>query len=193
MAKRTNSPWSKTYKEGLSTTAVNDHVNIDQTVAGTITTGVIDVATGQWKGITVTDDSFTIDATHEAIPNGASVLSPQAEPDYIDMTDFDHVQIAIKPSRGGNYAITAVMGPNHNMYTNLTPVNPAVLLRGNSGDATPNDMENLFSDGAESLTADVWNIFMIRTTLANQKLLQFKLTNNSGGESDIQFAYLRVA
>ena len=78
-------------------------------------------------------------------------------------------------------------------YTNLTPVNPAVLLRGNSGDATPNDMENLFSDGAESLTADVWNIFMIRTTLANQKLLQFKLTNNSGGESAIQFAYLRVA
>lgn len=193
MAKRTNSPWSKTYKEGLSTTAVNDHVNIDQTVAGTITTGVIDVATGQWKGITVTDDSFTIDATHEAIPNGASVLSPQAEPDYIDMTDFDHVQIAIKPTNGGNYAIQAVMGPNHNMYTNLTPVNPAVLLRGNSGDATPNDMENLFSDGAESLTADVWNIFMIRTTLANQKLLQFKLTNNSGGESDIQFAYLRVA
>ena len=193
MAKRTNSPWSKTYKEGLSTTAVNDHVNIDQTVAGTITTGVIDVATGQWKGITVTDDSFTIDATHEAIPNGASVLSPQAEPDYIDMTDFDHVQIAIKPTNGGNYAIQAVMGPNHNMYTNLTPVNPAVLLRGNSGDATPNDMENLFSDGAASLTADVWNIFMIRTTLANQKLLQFKLTNNSGGESDIQFAYLRVA
>jgi len=193
LAKRTNSPWSKTYKEGLSTTAVNDHVNIDQTVAGTITTGVIDVATGQWKGITVTDDSFTIDATHEAIPNGASVLSPQAEPDYIDMTDFDHVQIAIKPTNGGNYAIQAVMGPNHNMYTNLTPVNPAVLLRGNSGDATPNDMENLFSDGAESLTADVWNIFMIRTTLANQKLLQFKLTNNSGGESDIQFAYLRVA
>jgi len=48
-------------------------------------------------------------------------------------------------------------------------------------------------DNAESLTADVWNIFYICGRLAYQKLLQFKITNNSGGESDIQFAYLRVA
>ena len=190
MARRSNSPWSKTYKEGLPTTAVDDHVNIDRTVAGTITTGVIDSLTGQWKGITVSDDNFTIDATHEATPNGATVLCPQATPQYIDMTGFCDIAIAIKPSNGGNVAITAVMGPADNYYSNLTPVNPASQLRGTS--SGQNDMNPLFNDSAESLTVDVWNIFILQERLANQKLLQFSLTNNSGGESDIQFAYMRL-
>jgi len=50
----------------------------------------------------------------------------------------------------------------------------------------------LFLDSAEALTANVWNIFMIKRSLSNQKLLQFKVTNDSGGNSDIDFAYLRV-
>ena len=192
MARRTNSPWSKTYKEGLPTTAVDDHVNIDNTVIGAITTGVIDSATGQWKGITVSDDNFTVDATHEAVPNTGVVLSPQATPDYIDMTGFNDLFIAIKPTNGGSVAISAVMGPAHNYYANLTPVNPASSLRGNiSNEMDQPTLTDLISDTAETLTADVWNIYVI-TRLANQKLLQFKITNNSGGESDIQFAYLRM-
>jgi len=192
LARRTNSPWSKTYKEGLPTTAVDDHVNIDNTVIGAITTGVIDSATGQWKGITVSDDNFTVDATHEAVPNTGVVLSPQATPDYIDMTGFNDLFIAIKPTNGGSVAISAVMGPAHNYYANLTPVNPASSLRGNiSNEMDQPTLTDLISDTAETLTADVWNIYVI-TRLANQKLLQFKITNNSGGESDIQFAYLRM-
>ena len=192
MARRANSPWSKTYKEGLPTTAVDDHVNIDNTVIGAITTGVIDSATGQWKGITVSDDNFTVDATHEAVPNTGVVLSPQATPDYIDMTGFNDLFIAIKPTNGGSVAISAVMGPAHNYYANLTPVNPASSLRGNiSNEMDQPTLTDLISDTAETLTADVWNIYVI-TRLANQKLLQFKITNNSGGESDIQFAYLRM-
>ena len=192
MARRTNSPWSKTYKEGLPTTAVDDHVNIDRTVAGTITTGVIDSATGQWKGITVSDDAFTIDATHEAVPNTGEVLSPQSTPQYIDMTGFNDLQIAILPTNGGACKVEAVMGPADNMYSNLTPVNPASLLRGNNTGVTPTQMDNILIDAAETLVADVWNIFMIKQSLRNQKLLQFKITNNSGGESNIKFAYLRV-
>ena len=192
MARRANSPWSKTYKEGLPTTAVDDHVNIDNTVIGAITTGVIDSATGQWKGITVSDDNFTVDATHEAVPNTGVVLSPQATPDYIDMTGFNDLFIAIKPTNGGSVAISAVMGPAHNYYANLTPVNPASSLRGNiSNEMDQPTLTDLISDTVETLTADVWNIYVI-TRLANQKLLQFKITNNSGGESDIQFAYLRM-
>lgn len=191
MARRTNSPWSKTYKEGLPTTAVDDHVNIDRTVVGAITTGVIDSATGQWKGITVTDDAFTIDATHEAVPNSGEVLSPQATPQYIDMTGFNDLQIAIKPSNGGAFAMEAVMGPADNMYTNLTPVNAAAILRGNEK-MDSKGFDNMLGDASETMTADVWNIFFIRNVLQNVKLLQFKITNGSGGESDIQFAYLRV-
>ena len=193
MARRTNSPWSKTYKEGLPTTAVDDHVNIDREVSGTITTGVIDSATGQWKGITVTDDAFTIDAIHEAVPNTGEVLSPQATPDYIDLTGYRGLFIALKPSNAGNYKIEAVMGPATNYFTNLTPVNAGTVLKGNVDDVdSVGGIYNLFVDDAESLTADVWNIFPISSRLQNQKLLQFKITNNSGDASNIEFAYLRL-
>ena len=192
MARRTNSPWSKTYKEGLPTTAVNDHVNIDQTVAGTITTGVIDSATGQWKGITVTDDAFLIDATHEATPDSAAVLVPQATPDYIDTTGYQDLTIALKVSNAGTYSIVAVMGPATNYYANLTPVDSGITLKGAfRSTATQDDFEALVFD-SETMAADVWNIVQIQGRVANQKLLQFKITNSSGGESDIQFAYLRV-
>jgi hypothetical protein len=190
--RRSNSPWGSSYKEGLPSTAVNDTVDIDQNVRATISTGVIDVATGQWEGNRLSDKQFTIDATHEAVANGAVVLSPQAQPDFIDMTGYNNLFIAIKPSNGGNCAIQAVMGPVTNMYANLTPVNAAAPLLGNLPQSSPSDFTNLFVDSVESMTVDVWNIFNISNVLRNWKLLQFKITNNSGGPSNIDFAYLRV-
>ena len=190
--RKSNSPWGSAYKEGLPSTTVNDRIEVDEILYPSVNTGNIDVKTGQWEGITLSDQNFTIDATHESVANGATVLSPQATPDYIDMTGFNQVQIAIKPTNGGNFAIEAVMGPNSNTYANLAPVNPAVTLYGNVGQNNPQDFTLLFSEDAQALTADLWNIFTITNNLSNQKLLQFKITNNSGGVSDITFAYLRV-
>ena len=42
------------------------------------------------------------------------------------------------------------------------------------------------------MTADVWNIFNLQGVVANQKNLQFDITNSSGGNSNIEFAYMRV-
>jgi len=195
--RKSNSPWGSSYKEGLPSTAVNDTVDIDQNVRATISTGVIDVATGQWEGNRLSDKQFTIDATHDAVANGAAVLSPQAQPDRIDMTGYNQLFIAIKPSNGGACAIQAVMGPTTNYFANLTPVDAGTLLKGSNPSATGNATSDLFNDAAETLTADVWNIFIIGgniTTgeLAGQKNLQFKITNNSGGSSNIEFAYLRM-
>ena len=56
-------------------------------------------------------------------------------------------------------------------------------------------IDDLFSNAAEALTADVWNIFIIGATnneLIDQKLLQFKITNNAGGDSDIEVAFMRI-
>ena len=50
----------------------------------------------------------------------------------------------------------------------------------------------MFNDGAEAFTADVWNILTIQQRLKDQKNLQFKITNNSGGSSDIEFAFMRL-
>ena len=191
--RKSNSPWGSSYKEGLPSTAVNDTVDIDQNVRATINTGVIDVATGQWQGIRLSDEQFRIDATHEAVANGAAVLSPQAQPDRIDMTGYSDIIIGIKPSNGGNVAIEAVMGPVTNYFSNLTPVNAAAALRiMNASPSTQDGFSNAVQDSTEALTADVWNIYRIADRVSDQKNLQFKITNNSGGNSNIQFAYLRV-
>jgi len=188
--RKSNSPWGSSYKEGLPSTAVNDTVEVDQNLRATVTTGVIDVATGQWKGITLSDEQFTIGASADAVANGASFLFPQlSDHEYINMTNYNDLYIAIKPSNGGTYPIEAVMGPATYMYSNLTPVDAASTLRGHTTGA---EFSNLLKDTGETLTADVWNIRSIDTRLSNEKLLQFKITNSSGGESNIQFAYLRV-
>ena len=189
--RRTNSPWGSSYKEGLPSTAVNSSVDVDQNVRATISTGVIDVATGQWQGIRLSDEQFLIDATHEAVANGASVLSPQSQPNHIDMTGYSDLFIAIKNSSGSTFGVEAVMGPSTTYFANLEPVNAGAILRGTTV-TTPTAMVSALIDSNESLTDSVWNIFSIQTVLANQKNLQFKITNSSGGNSDIQFAYLRV-
>ena len=101
--------------------------------------------------------------------------------------------MAIKPSNGGSYKLEAVMGPDSVSFANLNPVNAAAVLRGAIGDvdsAAP--VFPLLVDNGETLTADVWNIFFICGRLANQKLLQFKITNNTGGASNIETAFMRL-
>jgi len=187
-----NSPWGNVYKEGLPSTAVDDKTLVDQEVRPVINTGSIDVRTGKWEGVTLSDEDFRIDAEHLAIPNGAAVLSPQSQPDRINTTGFQDLAIALKVSNGGTFSIVAVMGPDTNTFANLTPVDAAVTLKGAfRSTATQDDFETLIFD-SETLTANVWNIFMIQGRVPNQKNMQFKITNSSGGESSIQFAYLRV-
>ena len=88
------------------------------------------------------------------------------------------------------------MGPDSVNYANLNPVNAAATLRGSiptqsaSGGGVTND---LFNDPAESLTAGVWNILYIQEVLENQKLLQFKITNNTGiAVGSIECAFMRL-
>ena len=181
-------PYSTT-GEQVGQTPVEGYVDVKQEITPTILTGELG-KDGEWSGVTVSDKTFTIDPIAEAIANGASYLFPQkADHEYIDMTGFQDLFIAIKVSNGGNFATAAVMGPSTYMYSNLNPVNAASNLK---GAVRRNDLDNLLVDSSDNMTADVWNIFIIKSQLANQKLLQFKITNNSGGESSIQFASLRV-
>jgi len=186
-------PFSTRAKEGATDAPLGDFVKVEQEIISTANAGFYDKNTGKFEGVLGSDKLFTIDATHEAVPNGGAVLSPQATPDYIDMTGFNALFIAIKPTNGGNYRTEAVMGPATNAFANLSPVNAAAQLRGNlSFENGSYAMSELIIDAADTMTVDVWNIFYIANRLADQKLLQFKLTNNSGAESDITFAYMRM-
>ena len=107
------------------------------------------------------------------------------------MSGYTDLFIAINPSNGGNYEIEAVMGTGS--FANLSPVNQGGRLFGssvlnNAGD----DFSELLVDGAQALTVDVWNIFYIKDSMKDQKLLQFKMVNNSGGASTIQTAFMRL-
>ena len=184
-------PWSTERLQGIESATVDSNIETPQYLQPVVNTGVIN-KNGNWIGNVTSDRLFTIDATHEAVANGGDTLSPQSQPDYIDMTGFKDVFIAIKPTNGGNCAITAVMGPDTNTFANLTPVSAAATLKGTLKN-NPAALSYLFYDATESLTANVWNIFPIGDgELAGQKNLQFKITNNSGGISDITFAYLRM-
>jgi len=184
-------PYSTT-GEQVGQTPVEGYVDVKQEIQPTILTGELG-KDGEWSGVTVSDKSFLIDPPHLAIPNGATVLSPQkADHEYIDMTGFKDIIIAIKPSNGGNFNFTAIMGPETYPFANLSPVGAAVVLQGNIAQASTSDLEALFSSGNESCAADVWTLFYIAENLQNQKLLQFSIVNNSGAESNIEFATLRV-
>ena len=187
-------PWSLTRKAGVQSATVDGTIDVPQYIQPVLDTGFVDEK-GDWKGTKSSDEEFHAFDKHVGIPNGGEILTPQSTSDnfwILDMTGFTDLQIAIRPTNGGNYGTTAIMGPDTNSYANLSPVNPASTLKGTINDGGAPAISNILLDGAESLTANVWNIFYIGERCKNQKLLQFKITNNSGGESDIETAFMRI-
>ena len=185
-------PWSLTREAGVQSATVDGTIQVPQYLQPVIDTGFVDEK-GNWKGRKSSDEDFFISDPALAVANSAVVLLPStADRDFIDMTGFTNLFIAIKPSNAGNYNFTAVMGPDSRRFGNLSPVDAAVTLQGNTPQATTSDLEPLFSSGNENCNADVWTIFSITHNLQNQKNMQFKVQNNSGGNSDIDFAFLRV-
>ena len=188
-------PFSLTSEAGVGQTPVEGYIDVNQMIYPSVDTGVIH-ENCEWKGVKASDIEFKFFTKDEGVANTGVILSPSTNPDGswpLDMTGYEDLFLAIKPSRGGNVSIEAVMGPDAVRYANLSPVNAAAILKFRNANQTGTaDLDNVITDGTESLTADVWNIFAIQTVARNQKLLQFKITNNSGGESDIECAFMRL-
>ena len=189
-------PFSLTSEAGVAQTPVEGYIDVIQTVFPSVTTGSIN-ENGKWTGVKSDDaefkgftkDELIADGTEIAVPTG-----PNAADNFIDMTGFSNMFIAIKPTRAGEVRIDAIMGPSNSetRFANLTPVNAGAALRG-LFDPRISTFGQILLETTETLTADVWNIFFIGTNrLQGQKNLQFKITNNSGGESTIEFAYMRL-
>jgi len=188
-------PWSLSREAGIESATVDGTIQVPQTVQPVLDTGFVDEE-GNWKGTKSSDKDFIALHLNEAIANGGSFLTPDINPDGtwpLDMTGFRDLFIAVKPSNGGAYAIHAVMGPDALSFANLNPINAAALLRGNYGRREGGQvMQDLFKDDNETVVADVWNIYSINESLSNQKVLQFKITNSSGGISTIETAFMRI-
>jgi len=195
-SKRTGyAPWSLTREAGVQSATVDGTIEVPQYLQPTIDTGYVDEK-GNWQGRKSSDEVFIGFTKALAIPNTGATLFPDTNNfPAIDMSGFSSLFIAIKVSNGGNCKFEAVMGPDTQSFANLNPVNPASLLKGIflSDGVGSTTFGTLVQDNTESMTADVWNIFYIQGRLADQKLLQFKVTNNSGGDSDLEFAFMRLA
>jgi hypothetical protein len=191
--RRGYAPYSLTRKAGVQSATVNGDIDVIQEIRPVISAGFLDEV-GNWKGRQSSDETFFISDTAVGIANGATTLFPNtADADFVDMTGFTDIFIAVKPTNGGNYAMSAVMGPDTHRFANLTPLNSAAELRFCGGFQADGDQyTDVLDDSAEPLTSDVWNIFCIQERSRGQKNMQFKVVNNSGDISTIDFAYLRV-
>jgi len=185
-------PWSAETAQGIKTDPVDSNIKVRQEVVPAVNVGTISTLTGEWVGVPTSDEVFSPITTNINVANTDAFLVPDTgQENHIDMTGFRDIMIAIKPSASGNVAMEAVMGPDTNAFGNLTPVNSAAALRGLTiSNGAPLDI--LFTDSAEALTGDVWNIYTIQAQLSGQKNLQFKITNNMGGIRSFEFAYMRL-
>ena len=196
MAKQTKrtgyAPWSLTREAGVESATVDGTIDVPQFIQPTLSTGFVDEK-GNWKGTKSNDRDFGFYSKDEEIANGGYILSP-TETGTLSMVGFSDIQIAIKPTNGGNYKLEALMSSDGSQpYYNLNPPDAAAVLRA-AGDlgTIRTEFDNILVDAVESMTADVWNIYYIRENLKNQARLGFKITNNSGGPSTIETMYLRL-
>jgi|TARA_R110002110_G_scaffold361917_2_gene571577 hypothetical protein len=191
MPRKSIAPWSERVAEGLIDQPIDSTITASQTLRATVDTGFID-QTGTWKGVVSSDSRFDITQTDVGIANSAQFITPSANADGtwpLDMSGYSSVFVAFKPTNGGSYAMSAIMGTGS--FANLTPVNAGTTMRGLHA-PQEKSFDEFFVDSAETFTVDVWNIFYIANVLSNQKLLQFKIVNNSGDVSTIESAFMRL-
>jgi len=182
-------PFSLITESGVSNAPVEGYIDVNQEIQPTVSTGSVN-ENGVWTGVKSSDSEFRKIAKESAIPNGGEILAPGGDKPFIDMTGFNDLFLAIKPTQSGNLRIDAVMGPDTERFANLSPVLAGYSLKGTiPGD---NAMRVLFLDATEAVVADVWNILFLAGQLKEQKLLQFKITNNTGAEADIEYGFMRI-
>jgi hypothetical protein len=109
-----------------------------------------------------------------------------------DDIEFKGLTKELKVTRAGSYGLTVVFGPSNSesTYLNLSPFAAGENITVNDGISV--GFGNALADGGETLTADAWHIFTILERAKGQVNMQLKITNGSGGDSDIEFAYRRL-
>jgi len=186
-------PWSLSREAGIESATVDGTIDVPQAVQPVLSTGFVDER-GNWKGTKSSDTEFII-FKDEAIANGGTFQQPTVNPDGtwpLDMTGYKDLLVAIKPTNGGAYITGAIMGPDALSYANLSPVNAGEGLKvAYDGDGTDAGLLDCFYDG-ETISANVWTVWMILGRTQGQKLLQFNFTNNSGDISTIETAFMRI-
>jgi hypothetical protein len=184
--RRGYAPYSLTRKAGVQSATVNGDIDVIQEVRPTINAGFLDEV-GNWKGQQSSDDRFIDLQTDLAIADNAEILSDKV----IDMYGYSRFNIAIQPSRAGNYTFELILGgTTDDGYLNLKPINTNFSARATiRTDSATNAFTTLLND-QETIAADVWSVYQVNDV--GDFKLKLKVTNQSGGNSNIQTAIQRL-
>jgi len=186
-SKRTGyAPWSLTREAGVQSATVDGTIEVPQYLQPTIDTGYVDEI-GNWKGRKSSDDRFIDLQTDLAIADNGEILSNKV----IDTYGFSRMNIAINVSRAGNYYFELILGgDDSDGYLNLKPINTNFNARATvRTDSSTNAFITLLSD-QETVSANVWSIYQVNDIMDFK--LKLKITNQSGGNSNIQTAIQRL-
>ena len=179
-------PYSTT-GEQVGQTPLEGYVDVAQAIYPAVNTGIVD-ETGTWQGIKSTDTEFFDLQTDKEIANGAEIISNNV----IDMQYHDILMIAINVSNAGSFVFELLQagGPDDE-YFNLKPSNTAANPRSTlRTDSATNTFDSILSDTETLGTNNVWTVFKCND-LKGYKI-KLKITNSSGGNSDILTAIMRV-
>jgi hypothetical protein len=180
-------PWSLTREAGVQSATVDGTIQVPQYIQPTLDTGFIDEK-GNWKGTKSSDEQFIDFQTDLAIADNAEIISNKVISTY----GYNLLNIAIQVSNTGNYYFELLFGGDANdSYLNLNPISaqrgPKATIR---TDSATNAFIALLSDQEAIDVANVWTIFQVNDIKGFQ--MKLKITNQSGGNSDIQTAIQRL-
>jgi hypothetical protein len=180
-------PWSLTREAGVESATVDGTIKIPQYCQPTLDTGFVDEK-GNWQGRKSSDRGFLDIQTDLAIADNGEIFSNKV----IDMYGYSRFNMAIQVSRAGNYYFElSFFADTDDTYLNLKPIatnrRPKATIR---TDSSTNTFTTLLSDQEDIDLANVWYVYQINDV--GDFRLGLKVTNQSGGNSNIQTAIQRL-
>jgi hypothetical protein len=186
-------PFSLTSEAGVAQTPVEGYIDVRQEIYPTVSTGTIN-ENGKWTGVKTSDAEFFGFTKAEAIAGGTTFLTPDT-PNHpsLDMRGFRHLQIAVLCSRSISIKLEALSGPDTVQYANLSPVQPATLLKmTNMNPSTTTSFDNVLRDTAEAVAADAYVVFTVYDRMADLINLQIRIGNEDASAADFEVAFRRL-
>jgi hypothetical protein len=181
-------PWSLTRKAGVQSATVDGDIEVPQYIQPTLDTGFVDDK-GDWKGRVSSDELFIGQQTDLAIANGGDALTQTT----MDCLEYDNIMFALKVSNAGNFVLSLMVSGSetgNDSYLNLKPVNTNFFAFATlRTDSSANLLDQLLV-AENAYDADVWNIVKINEVKGFKLIM--KVTNSSGGNSDIETAFMRI-
>ena len=186
-------PFSQTSEAGVAQTPVEGYIDVNQTIYPIVNTGVVN-ENGKWEGVKSSDTEFFGFTKAVEVPGSATFLTPDTNNHpSIDMRGFRHLQIAVKCSRSINIKFEALSGPDTVQYANLSPVQPANLLKMTSTSPfNTSTFDNVLRDTAEAVSANFFVVYTIYDRMADQINMQIRIGNEDASAADFEVAFRRL-